>query len=51
MNYTIKNQKLTLEISSRGGEFQSIRDVQAGNISGRGMLQHGQTEDRIFFPI
>ena len=28
MNYTIKNQKLTLEISSRGGEFQSIRDVQ-----------------------
>lgn len=28
MNYTIKNQKLTLEISSRGGEFQSIRDAQ-----------------------
>ncbi len=28
MNYTIKNDRLTLEISSRGGEFQSIRDAQ-----------------------
>lgn len=28
MNYTICNEKLTLEIASKGGEFQSIRDVQ-----------------------
>ncbi|WP_253288351.1 aldose 1-epimerase family protein [Blautia sp. MSJ-19] len=28
MNYTIRNEKLTLEISSRGGEFQSIRDAE-----------------------
>ena len=28
MNYTIKNEKLTLEISSGGGEFQSIRDAE-----------------------
>lgn len=28
MNYMIKNQKLTVEISSKGGEFQSVRDAQ-----------------------
>lgn len=28
MNYTISNEKLTVEISSKGGEFQSIRDAE-----------------------
>lgn len=28
MNYTISNGELTVEISSRGGEFQSIRDKE-----------------------
>lgn len=28
MNYTISNEKLTLVIASKGGEFQSIRDAQ-----------------------
>lgn len=28
MNYTISNKKLTLVISSKGGEFQSIRDAE-----------------------
>lgn len=28
MNYIIRNQKLTVEISSRGGEFRSVKDAQ-----------------------
>ena len=28
MNYIIQNQKLTVEISSRGGEFRSVKDAQ-----------------------
>lgn len=39
MNYTIKNEKLSLEISSRGGEFQSIRDAK-----GREYLWQGNAE-------
>ena len=28
MNYTISNEKLTLVVSSKGGEFQSIKDAE-----------------------
>ena len=28
MNYTISNEKLTLVVSSRGGEFQSVKDAE-----------------------
>ena len=28
MNYTISNEKFTLVISSKGGEFQSIKDAE-----------------------
>ena len=51
MNYTISNEKLTLVVSSKGGEFQSVKDAEGQNTCGREMLQHGQTEGRIYFPI
>lgn len=52
MNYTISNEKLTLVVSSRGGENFSLSKMQKDrNTCGREMLQHGQTEDRIYFPI
>ena len=28
MNYTISNEKLTLVVSSKGGEFQSVKDAE-----------------------
>ena len=33
MNYTISNEKLTLVVSSKGGEFQSVKDAEGQELS------------------
>ena len=44
MNYIIQNQKLTVEISSRGGEFRSVKDAQ-----GRDYLWQGDASMSFYF--
>lgn len=51
MNYTISNEKLTLVVSSKGENFSLSKMQKDRNTCGREMLQHGQTEGRIYFPI
>ena len=47
MNYKISNSKLSVEISSKGGELRSIQDTEGKEY----LWLHGRTEDRIFFRI
>ena len=49
MNYTISNEKLTLVVSSKGGEFQSVKDAEGQEYLWQGDAATWTDRDEISF--
>lgn len=51
MNYKISNSKLSVEISSKGGELRSIQDAEGKEYLWQGDADSWTDRGRIFFRI